>query len=117
MPDVRSEFGMSIAGTLATSSRSRRVMAIPGQIVGITVDCGTGPTVSGSLIVDIQKNGVSMYTTTTKPTVALGATKSAVLPAPDLPSFAAGDEIVLVPTAVGGTPAADMIMGFGYVGV
>lgn len=117
MPDVRSEFGMSIAGTLATSSRSRRVMAIPGQIVSVTMDTSAAPT-GATLIVDIQKNGVSMYTGTVKPTLAISSSKSGVLAAPDLPSFAAGDEIVLVPTQVGSTVAgADLTMGIGYVGV
>lgn len=119
MPESRQSFQLDVAGTLATSSRDSWVAPFPGQIVGVTLSVGTAPT-GAALICDLQKNGVTMFTTTAnRPSVAIAATKTAAISAaPDVSAFAAGDQITLVPTQVGSTVAgADLSVVVEYVAV
>lgn len=110
MPDTREVFEFRISGTLSTSSSDRWEAPFPGQVIAVTADVGTAPT-GAALILDVQKNGTTIFTTTgNRPTVAAGQTKSPVSAAPNVQSFAAGDELKLVVAQVGSTVAgADLV--------
>lgn len=106
MPDVRTAIKLSVAGAVATTSRDRWVAPHSGDITSVLLGVGTAPT-GASLICDVQKNGVTMFSTpANRPTIAISAfstpTRSV---APDVASFVAGDVITLVPTQVGSTVA------------
>lgn len=117
MPDVRTVFKLSVAGAVATSSRDRWVAPHAGTITTVLLGVGTAPT-GATMICDLQKNGVTMYTTTAnRPTIAIAASSTPARSiAPDVAAFVAGDVITLVPTQVGsGTAGSDLAATVEYV--
>lgn len=95
----------SQSGTLAVVTGTipwivPKAMTITGWIAGVT----TAPT-GASIIIDILKNGVTVFTTqANRPTIPAGSTTSGVAPA-DVTSFAAGDHVTCNVSQVGSTVA------------
>lgn len=115
MADIREQFQLDIAGTIATSSRDRWVAPFNGDITGVIATVATAPT-GATMILDVQKNGVTMFSTVTKATIPIAGTKSPKTAAPDVTAFVTGDEITLVPTQVGSSVAgADLNVSVEYV--
>lgn len=116
MPDVRSSFKLSADGTLTTGIKDRWEAPFAGEIVNVVAVVGTAPT-GATLIFDIEKDGVSIFTTqANRPTVPIGATESPVSARPDVYKFAAGDTIALGVDQIGSTVAgADADVTVQYV--
>lgn len=110
MPDVRESFKFEAAGALTVgANKDRWIAPAPGQVVGTIAVVGTAPT-GAALIFDVLKNGVSIYATSTKPTVPAAGTASP-LAAPDVDPanrFTTGDVLSLSVTQIGsGTAGSD----------
>lgn len=101
------ELEFSYVGTLATATgQHRRRLWQPGQIVGAYCDVGTAPT-GASIIIDVLKNGTTVYTTTAnRPSIAASA-NSSVLPVvtPDVVNTVTGDYLTVNIFQVGSTIA------------
>lgn len=108
---------IALAGAQTVGTRKAGFVA---QEAGTFQSCkftvGTAPT-GATLIGDVKKNGVTMYTTTTRrPTVAISGTVSAETATADIQSFAKGDVITFDIIQVGSTVAgADLIGSISYV--
>lgn len=108
---------LAIAGTLTTGQRKLGFVA---QEAGTFQSCkftvGTAPT-GANIVGDVKKNGVTMYTTTTRrPTIAISGTVSAETATADIQSFTKGDVITFSLETVGSTVAgADLIGSISYV--
>ncbi|HEY5695517.1 MAG TPA: hypothetical protein VIQ80_01650 [Candidatus Saccharimonadales bacterium] len=78
-------------------------------IVGTRLMVGTAPT-GANLILDIKKNGTTIYTTqANRPTIVAGATSGGPGAAPDVTALAAGDYLTVDIAQVGSTvPGADL---------
>lgn len=76
---------------------------------GLYVYLGTAPT-GANAIVDINKNGTTIFTTqANRPTVAAAANEGAIAAEPEVKSFAAGDVITIDVDQIGsGTPGANL---------
>lgn len=73
-------------------------------ITEVRASVDTAPT-GASLVLDIKKNGTTLYTTTAnRPTIAAGATSVTAVD-PDITGIAAGDRITLAIAQVGSTVA------------
>ena len=96
----------SVTGTVATTTGKSRVY-LEGSYVVETVRAAvnTAPT-GASLIVDVNKNGTSIYATTqaNRPTIAASG-NSALGGTPDTTTFASGDYIQVDVDQVGSTVA------------
>lgn len=68
----------------------------------VRVSAGTAPT-GAALIVDIKKNGTTVFPTTAKPQVAIGANTGTAVP--DTTSWANGDYLTVDVTQIGSTVA------------
>lgn len=78
-------------------------------IGAVRVACGTGPA-GASLIVDVNKNGTTIFTTqASRPTVAAGSA-TALSGAVDTPTWANGDYITVDIDQVGSTTAGSDIV-------
>jgi len=79
-------------GTLTAAAGKAFVVAPhAGVIKNVVAKVGTAPT-GATLIVDINKNGTTIFTTqANRPTVAVSATAAALAGQPDVTTFAAGD--------------------------
>lgn len=79
MPELASTFSLEVPGTVAVAAGVDRWVAdFRGSIDAATATVGTAPT-GAAIIVDVLKNGVSVYTDTTqRPTIAVGASTSQV---------------------------------------
>lgn len=98
--------GNAIVETQATAPI---LMTQAGTITGCRIYVRTAP-VGASLIVDILKNGTSIYPTSAKPTITSGNNLSSVA-VPDTTSIAAGDIFEISITQVGSTtPGADLVV-------
>lgn len=107
MPETRQTFTLSASGNLATGIADRWEAPFAGEVVGVAAVVGTAPT-GASAILDLKKNGTSMFTTTgNRPTILAGATETATEPSakPDTVTFVAGDTIALDVIQVGSTVA------------
>lgn len=72
------------------------------EVESYTIGCGTAP-VGAAIICDINKNGVSIFTTQShRPTIASGQTVGSTT-APDIMTFSAGDRITIDIDQVGST--------------
>ena len=78
-------------------------LALTVQEVRLAVD--VAPT-GAALIVDILKNGTTMFSTVAKPQIAAGAT-SGTSAAPDVTAIAVGDKITAEVTQIGSTNAGE----------
>jgi hypothetical protein len=93
------------SGALAVATGTNRFpFPVSVTILGVSAAVGTAP-VGASIIVDVKKNGTTVYTTTAnRPAVAAGAnTASETLP--DVVSLAAGDYLTVDIVQVGSTTA------------
>ncbi len=90
--------GSAIVETQATAPI---LMSQAGTITGIRTYVRIAPT-GASLIVDVLKNGVSVYPTSPKPTITAGNNLSSVA-VPDTTTIAAGDIFEISITQVGST--------------
>lgn len=116
MPDVRHIVKLEAAGTLTTGAKDRWIAPFAGEIVSVTAVVGTAPT-GAALIFDLQKEGVTVFTTTAnRPTIPISGTESpAPGTRPDVTAFAAGDTFTLMVSQIGSTVAgadADVTVQF-----
>lgn len=99
-------------GTLTTTTGTLR-LPIEGAytVTGVRLTVGTAPT-GASIIVDIKKNGTTMFTTIgNRPTIAAGANSGGPGTAPDVTSLVAGDYVTVDIVQVGSTVAgADLVV-------
>lgn len=94
------------SGTLTTTTGTQR-LPIDGTytIVGTRLMVGTAPT-GANLIVDVNKNGTTIYTTQgNRPTVVAGANAGGPGATPDVTTLAAGDYLTVDIDQVGSTVA------------
>lgn len=94
------------SGTLTVTTGTQR-LPIDGTytITGTRLMVGTAPT-GAALIVDVNKNGTTIYTTQgNRPTIADGANAGGPGTAPDVTSLAAGDYLTVDIDQVGSTVA------------
>ena len=109
-------FHYHIKGDLATTGKQAIRMPFAGKITFVTAAVVTAP-VGATAIMDIHKNGTTMYTTqANRPTIAAGSTYvTATLP--DVTIWAAGDVLQLEIDQKGSsTDGADLSVVVGYVG-
>ena len=95
-------------GTLATTTGTMR-LPIEGTytVTGVRLMVGTAPT-GASIIIDVKKNGTTMFTTTgNRPAIAAGANSGGPGTAPDVTSLAAGDYVTVDIVQVGSSVAGD----------
>jgi hypothetical protein len=115
MPDVRSVLKLSADGALTTGLKDRWIAPFAGEIVNVTAVVGTAPT-GAAAIFDIEKEGVTIFTTTAnRPTIPIAGTESPVSARPDVTSFVAGDTFALRVSQIGSTVAgsdADVTLQF-----
>ena len=93
-------------GTLAVASGTQRLpIDGPYTIVGTRLMVGTAPT-GASILVDVNKNGTSIYTTqANRPVIAAGANAGGPGSTPDITSLVAGDYLTIDVDQVGSTIA------------
>lgn len=106
----------SIPGTLTTTTgtlRWRTPLAL--TLLGTTAAVNTAPT-GASIIVDVLKNGTTIYTTTgNRPTIAISGNATTSEPPPDVTSMVAGDYLTVNIAQVGSTIAgADLTVFVRY---
>lgn len=79
MPELPSSISLEVVGAVTVNASADRWVAdFNGAVDSAVANCGVAPT-GASLIVDILKNGVSVYTDPTqRPVIAAGATRSQV---------------------------------------
>ena len=110
-------FHYHIKGDLNTSTGKQAIrMPFAGKISYVTAALTTAP-VGASAIVDLHKNGTTMYTTQgNRPTIAAGSTYvTATLP--DVLTWTAGDVLQLEVDQKGSsTDGADLSVVVGYYG-
>lgn len=117
MPDTRNSFKYEAAGALTVgANKDRWIAPQAGQVLDVRAVVGTAPT-GAALIFDVLKNGTTIYSTATKPTVAAGATSSPSAPPDADPAnrFVTGDVLSLSVTQVGSTVAgsdADVVVEY-----
>lgn len=105
MPDYRNTFKLEAAGTLTTGVKDRWVAPFAGEVINAVATVGTAPT-GAAAIVDIEKNGVTVFSTSAnKPTIAAATKTSPLSKAPDVAAFAAGDVLAINVTQIGSTVA------------
>lgn len=94
------------SGTLSTATGTQ-YLPVDGTytITGVRLAVGTAPA-GASIIVDIKKNNVTIFTTqANRPSVAAGATSAGPGAAPDVTSLSAGDLLSVDIAQVGSTTA------------
>lgn len=99
----RRTFHFYLPGSLTVGAKPQRIPNVTGgtlSILGVRLDVATAPT-GQALIVDIHKNGVTIFTTqANRPQVAAGAT-SGSSSAIDVPAWADGEYLVVCVDQVG----------------
>jgi hypothetical protein len=111
---------------LTTFSRPGILTATPGtgrlrfpwaiRVLGVTAAVNTAPT-GTSLILDVNKNGTSIFATTpsNRPTIAAAANATTVEPVPDTVNLAAGDYLTVDVDQIGsGTAGSDLTVFVRY---
>lgn len=89
---------------LATGTKARMIMPCDGVITNVTAAVISAPA-GASAILDVNKNGTTIFTTqANRPTVAAAAT-SAVTGTPEVTSFSAGDVVTVDVDQVGSSTA------------
>lgn len=106
MPDIRSILKLESAGALTVGAgKDRALIPFNCEIVSVSAIVGTAPT-GASLIVDVLKNGTTIFTTTAnRPTIVAGATQTTTFPRPDVTRLVAGDNLTLSISQIGSTVA------------
>jgi hypothetical protein len=110
-------FHYHIKGDLNTTTGKQAIrMPFAGEITFVTAALVTAP-VGATAIVDLHKNGTTMYTTQgNRPTIAAGSTY-VTASLPDVKIWAAGDVLQLEVDQKGSsTDGADLSVVVGYVG-
>lgn len=101
------------SGTLATTAPDvKRNRFTAPAVLGLTyLDCNTAPTTQ-AIIVDVHKNGTTVYTTQgNRPQIAASATAGNSTTLPDVKTIAAGDYLTADIDQVGsGTTGADLVV-------
>jgi hypothetical protein len=108
----------TVAGVLATQVGSVPLyFSEAATITNVIVGVGTAP-VGSSLIVDVNKNGVSMFTSGARPTITTATTSSVTNP-PDVSASAsidAGEYVTVDIDAVGSSVEGnDLVVTIEYV--
>lgn len=116
MADVRSVLKLEAAGTLTTGIKDRWIAPFGCEIVNVTAVVGTAPT-GATLIVDVEKDGVTIFTTqANRPVVPIAGTESPVSARPDVTQVAAGEVLALQVDQIGSTVAgADLDVSIQFV--
>lgn len=106
MADSRNLVNLESKGALTVGAgKDRVVIPFLAEIINVEAVVGTAPT-GASLVLDILKNGTSIFTTTAnRPTIAAGSTSSGVGVRPDVVEVAQGDLLELQVVQVGSTVA------------
>lgn len=108
-PNAQETITLFVAGALAVAQKvAAALVGVAGTIVDVRAYADTAP-VGATLIIDVNKNGVTVFTTqANRPTVADGAKASTTTP-PDVTAVAAGDRLTVDVDQVGsGTPGSDL---------
>lgn len=88
--------GYSLAAMTATQYLTEWVAMYPGRIAAVAVNARVAGTGGGNTVMDILKNGTSVYTTVAnRPTLLATSTGAFANTNPDVRSFIAGDVIAL----------------------
>lgn len=103
----------SATGSLtAGPGRNRYLFPFAATILGVTAAIGTAP-VGQSIILDVHKNGTTVFTTQgNRPTIAAAANATATEAVPDVTAIAAGDYITVDRDQVGTTEAGQNLTVF-----
>lgn len=102
---------LAIAGVQTTgTNKAMALMPVAGTIVGIRAYALTPPT-GATLILDVNKNGTTLFTTqANRPTIAIAGNASS-LTLPDVTAVAAGDRITVDVDQIGsGTAGSDVMV-------
>lgn len=100
---------LSIVGAATVQTGTARLYNDTGSTLTISkvrVSAGTAPT-GAALIIDVKKNGTTIFPTTAKPQVAAAANTGTAVP--DTTSFANGDYLTVDVTQIGSTVAGSNI--------
>jgi hypothetical protein len=94
---------------------SRMLFPAAATIVGIVLACDTAPGTQ-SVIVDVNKNGTTIFTTqANRPKILAAAHATAAIATPDVTAYSLGDYLTIDLDQVGVTPAgADLTIGVLY---
>lgn len=97
---------LASVGTLtAAAGKDFAVAPFGGVVKKIAARVGTAPT-GATLIVDINKNGTTMFTTqANRPTIAISGTTATMAGNPEVVTFAAGDLLSIDIDQIGSTVA------------
>ena len=109
-------FTLQHKGNLSTGVKEQVRMPFAGKISYVTAAVTTAPTGS-TAIIDLNKNGTTMYTTQgNRPTIAVSGT-SVTATNPDVLTWAAGDRLAIEVDQKGSSTAgANLTVCIGYVG-
>lgn len=114
-PAVRMTGGYQ--GTLAAATGFAKFYNDEGRTLwfgSIRVSVGSAPT-GASIVVDVKKNGTSIFTTTAnRPTILAGQT-TGLSGTPDVQSLAPGEFLTFDIVSVGTTPGSDLVVNARYV--
>lgn len=108
-PNAQDTLTLFVAGALAAGAKkAAALVGVAGTIVDVRAYLDTAPAGS-SFVIDINKNGVTLFTTQgNRPTIADG-TNASTTNAPDVTAVAGGDRITVDVDQVGsGTPGSDL---------
>lgn len=108
-PNALETINLYVGGALAVATKvAAALVGVAGTIVDVRAYVDTSP-VGAALIVDVNKNGVTLFTTQgNRPTVADGAKPSTTV-LPDFVAVAAGDRLTVDVDQIGvGTPGSDL---------
>lgn len=109
----------TVAGTLAVQSGSVPIyFSADATVTNVIIGVGTAP-VGGSIVVDVNMNGSSMFTAGAKPTITSGNTSS-TQNAPDVPANATAYDgsyitVDIDSVGAGGTEGSDLVVVVEYV--
>lgn len=108
---IQEVFPMSRPGALTVAAGQARLYLSGGYtLVDYRVSVGTAPT-GASLIVDINKNGTTLFTTQANRPTITATNRLASTTAPDVTTFAAGDYITIDVDQIGSTVAgSDLVV-------
>lgn len=103
----------SRAGSLVVAvGAGRYLITAPATLIGAVASVGTAPT-GAAILVDVNKNGTTVYTTqANRPSIAIAANASAIPPvAPNVTALIAGDYLSVDVDQVGSTiPGSDLVV-------
>lgn len=113
--EIKSESVFARGGSLVvTEGKGRQYIWTKGNIVGVRASVDGSPTGS-SIVIDVNKNGDSVYTTQeNRPTID-PYQNTVLAPLPDISSFVEGDYLTLDIDAIGNTnPGRDLTVQILY---